>query len=279
MSAPTNVAQCVVELDVHSDAELWMQLNSTLAFQSDGALRHVAPFPPPPLMYNSTACRTNSDFAAHGCEVFRKLSLASPRPLGEFGRWLDFGVGVGRLARMFKGFRGHFVGADIDPLSITWVSENLPWVGAVLTQPRAPLPFANDAFDAVASISVFTHMTENDHEFYLRELQRVTAPGASLFLTVCGERALFRAETEEYIRAMMTISNRELRAARRNFDSKTGFSFSVQQGHLTSSDYQFGNTFISASFIMRRWSRHFRVVALWSGAIHDFQDIVVLERR
>jgi ubiquinone/menaquinone biosynthesis C-methylase UbiE len=267
-----------MNLDVHSDMESWLQLNLSGAFQSDDALQRVATFPPSALMYNSTGCRTNYDFAAHGCEIFRKLSLASPKPLAEFDVWLDFGVGVGRLARMFKGFHGHFVGADIDRLNLHWVAEYLLWVSPVLTQPRAPLPFSDAAFDAVASISVFTHLTEMDHEFYLRELQRVMAPEAYLFLTVCGERALIRAETDEDIREMMAISKKELRAARRRFDSK-GYFFTVQQGHLTSRHYQYGNTFINASYIMRRWSQYLRVVALWPAAIHDFQDIVVLQRR
>jgi hypothetical protein len=41
---------------------------------------------------------------------------------------------------MFKGFHGHFVGADIDRLNLHWVAEHLLWVSPVLTQPRAPLP-------------------------------------------------------------------------------------------------------------------------------------------
>ena len=275
---PREIAEAKI-LDVHSDLDLWLRFNRSVAFESEENLRKVAPFAPPDLMYNSSGCRTNQDFAAHGTDIFAALSRSSPKPLANFDRWLDFGVGVGRLARMFKGFRGRCTGVDIDPHNIGWVSRQLPWVDAVLTQPRKPLPLAAATFNAVASVSVFTHMNEEDCAFYLSELKRVSLPGAYLFLTVCGETALVRAENEENIRAMMAISPNELNEARKRLESGKGFYFGIQNGHLTSRAYAYGNTFIGASYIMRRWINHFKVVSLWAGGIHDFQDIVVLQRR
>jgi ubiquinone/menaquinone biosynthesis C-methylase UbiE len=266
------------ELGVHSDLASWMQLN-IIGATSDEQSRLIAPFPPPFLMFNSTACKTNEEFASHGIEVFTALARASPKPLGSFEKWLDFGVGVGRLARMFLGYRGTYAGVDVDPDAIEWISANLPWLTPVLSQPSQPLPLQDSSFDAVVSISVFTHMSGRDQDFYLAELQRVTQPGAMLFLTVCGERVLSRAENEEQLRDMMVISQRSLRKARKNFDSGEGFFFEAQQGHLTTKHYKYGNTFVNASYIMREWSRFFKVIAIWSGAIHDFQDIVVLLRR
>lgn len=265
--------------DVHSGLDVWLRFNRSAAFESEENLRKVAPFPPSELMYNSSGCTTNQAFAAHGTDIFAALSRSSPKPLANFDRWLDFGVGVGRLARMFKGFRGRYTGVDVDPRNIGWVSQHLPWVDAVQTQPREPLPLAAATFNAVSSVSVFTHMNEEDCAFYLSELKRVCLPGAYLFLTVCGETALVRAENEEKIRAMMAISPNELNKARKRLESGKGFYFGIQNGHLTSRAYAYGNTFIGASYIMRRWSGHFRVVSLWAGGIHNFQDIVVLQRR
>ena len=186
-------------------------------------LRNVAPFPPPDIMHNSSGCKTNQDFAAHGADIFAALSRSSPKPLANFDCWLDFGVGVGRLARMFKGFRGRYIGVDVDPRNIDWISRHLPWVDAVQTEPRRPLPLAAATFNAVSSVSVFTHMNEEDHAFYLSELKRVCLSGAYLFLTVCGETALVRAEKEENIRAMMAVSPNELNKARKRLESRKGF--------------------------------------------------------
>jgi hypothetical protein len=48
---------------------------------------------------------TNSrDFAHHGKDLFLALSKASEKALSSYESILDFGVGSGRLARMFMSF-------------------------------------------------------------------------------------------------------------------------------------------------------------------------------
>jgi SAM-dependent methyltransferase len=154
-------------------------------------------------------------------------------------------VGAGRLARMFKGFSGRYVGVDIDQEMIDWVKPNLPWVEAYRTEPLRRLPFPDGTFDAVVSVSVFTHMNEPDHLFYLDELKRVTVPGARLMLTVCGLRVIERAEQEPAILQMLAMPPDELAQSRDAFDRGNGFRFVRLEGHLTSEAYEYGNTFIS----------------------------------
>ncbi len=180
---------------IKGDLEAWLHLNEIDAFRSVVARDGIAPFPPPNLMHRTSGLRVDSDFAAHGVAILRGIAACSPEPLGDYRNVLDFGVGVGRLARMFKGFDGRYTGVDIDGLNVDWVKENLSWVDAYKTEPRQPLPFPDSTFDSVFSISVFTHMNEPDHIFYLNELRRVTVPGARLFVTVSGDRALQRAES------------------------------------------------------------------------------------
>ncbi|MCI0468424.1 MAG: methyltransferase domain-containing protein, partial [Beijerinckiaceae bacterium] len=172
----------------------WLHLNEVAAFESIRASDWVAPFPPLPLMHRTSGVPNDRSFAAHGCAILRALSAASKRPLSSYQDLLDFGSGSGRLARMFKGFEGHYTGADIDADLVAWVADNLPWVKAIKTEPGKPLPFASGRFDAVVSISVFTHMDEQNQFFFLGELRRVTRAGAALFLTVSGARVLERAE-------------------------------------------------------------------------------------
>ncbi|MGH6868913.1 MAG: methyltransferase domain-containing protein, partial [Methylocella sp.] len=176
-------------------------------------------------------------------------------------------------------FQGRYAGADIDADNVAWIAGNLPWVQAVKTEPGRMLPFADADFDAVAGISVFTHLNERDQFFYLDELRRVTRAGALLFLTVAGERALERAETDSNIATMLAVPEGGLGAARAAFDAGPGFCFLLQHGHLTSSQYEYGVTFISEAYVARNWSRYFEVQDIAHGAVHDFQDIVVLRRR
>ncbi|PZR80455.1 MAG: hypothetical protein DLM68_19610 [Hyphomicrobiales bacterium] len=266
-------------LGIRDSLDPWLRLNEFTAFESVRARDLVAPFPPAALMHRTSGLDNDQLFAAHGVAILRALAAASRKPLPEYRDLLDFGVGAGRLARMFKGFQGRYAGADIDAGNVAWIAGNLPWVQAVKTEPGRMLPFADADFDAVAGISVFTHMNERDQFFYLDELRRVTSAGAMLFLTVSGARVLERAETDPNIAKMLALPEGGLVTARAAFDAGPGFCFLLQHGHLTSSEYEYGVTFISEAYIARNWSRYFEVQDIARGAIHDFQDIVVLRRR
>lgn len=238
----------------------------------------MAPFPPAELMQNTTGLDQNEAFADQGAHFLRILSDASPQPLGTYDAVLDFGIGVGRLARMFKGFSGRYTGVDVDARHVAWVASALDYVEAIATSPHAALPLEDGRFDCIISISVFTHLSEADHLFYLSELARVSRPGATVMLTVHGERALERANTDELIFDLLEIPEPEVEAVREVFPDP-GFRFVLQNGHLTSDEYEYGISFIGRTYIERTWSRYFDVVDVLPGAIHDFQDVVVLTAR
>lgn len=47
----------------------------------------------------------------------------------------------------------------------------------------------------------------------------------------------------------------------------------------SSEHYQYGITFVSEKYVRRHWAKWFHVDAVRHGAIHDFQDIVVLRAK
>lgn len=239
-----------------------------------------APFPPEPLMHRVSGLTSNDDFAQHGRDIFAALEVVSPRPLLDYESILDFGIGSGRLARMFHDFKGSYAGADVDGELVDWVNGALPWVRATATTARKPLPFPDGSFDCVISISVFTHMNEADSEFYLSELHRVTRPGASLMLTVSGKRVVERARWEPRIEHMLAITRHQILAAHSHLaTADDGFYFANHQTHLSTASYDYGETFVSEDYIQREWGKRFDVLRIACGAIHDFQDIAVLCRR
>jgi SAM-dependent methyltransferase len=265
-------------LGIEGDLAAWIDLNEIDPSNSVVARECVAPFPPPDLMHRTSGLSSDAAFAVHGTSILRALAGSIPEPITNSRALLDFGTGVGRLARMFKGFSGRYVGVDIDPDMIDWVNRHLPWVEAHRTEPLRRLPFSDGTFDAVISVSVFTHMNEPAHLFYLDELKRVSIPGARLMLTVCGMRVIERAEREPEVFQMLSIPSDELARARDAFGRGNGFRFVRQEGHLTSKTYEYGITFISPSYIEQRWSKYFEIEQVVPGVIHDFQDIVVLRR-
>jgi SAM-dependent methyltransferase len=256
----------------------WLELNRSCASQRDVLEGKVAPFPPPELMQNVSGLTKPADFASHGVHLLSALVQASPRSLVEYRNILDFGCGCGRLARMFKGFPHRYVGCDIDCRHVDWINQNLEFMTAVLTQPRAALPFKAGEFDCAISISVFTHITEEDHWTYLRELHRITVPGARLFITVHGQRAVDRAGSEPTIFDMLCIPRDDVDRAVSELSAGSYYFILQPTGHLTSESYQYGITFISDPYIRENWSTLFSIEKIIHGGIYDFQDIVVLRR-
>jgi SAM-dependent methyltransferase len=268
-----------LDMGMRMPTEDWLNLNGRLVFERPELFEHVAPFPPPHLMQNVSGLTSQADFASHGVTIYRAVHDASPKPLVEYRSILDFGCGCGRLARLFKGHPGKFTGCDLDARHVDWINAHLQHMVAVQTQPNAALPFSDAAFDAIIGVSVFSHLDEKSQKLYLAELARVSTNNAYLFLTIHGERAMERATKEDRIYKMLEVPEIDLQNAAMGM-REGKHNFIIQKnGHLTSETYRYGITFISSNYINRVWGEFFDVVDIVSGAIHDFQDIVVCRKR
>jgi SAM-dependent methyltransferase len=274
-------------------ADEWAWLNRVGCFENPELREYVSPFPPVDLIQNVSGLVNERDFASHGADFFLGLSAASPKPLWEFRTILDFGCGCGRLARMFKGHPGAITGCDIDSRHVRWIKDNLSYMQAMVTSVHPPLPFVDNQFEAIISISVFTHLNERSHNEFLAELNRICEPNGYLFLTVHGERALRRAVEEPTIRSLIDVDEGRFRKARDEF-SQGKHAFILQYGHLTTRDevgklavadkpitepFEYGITFIPEAYVRKDWGRWFEVVDYRYGALHDFQDLVVMRPR
>lgn len=107
-------------------------------------------------------------------------------------RVLDFGVGWGRLIRLFAHdvAEPRLYGVDVDPEILdvcraTYVPGQL-----AATQPDGPLPFADGFFGLAYAYSVFSHLSADAAQGALRELARVIRPGGQLTFTTQGHRFL-----------------------------------------------------------------------------------------
>jgi len=233
------------------------------------------------------------------------LSSASPRPLTEYRHILDFGCGCGRLARLFKGHPRNVSGCDIDWRQVEWVKENLDYMDVRLSSVNPPLPYADDTFDCIISISIFSHLNEKSQDLFLKELHRISEPGCHLFLTVHGKVALDRSLQENSARDMISVDDALFHKACDEF-SEGKHAFILQHGHLTNlkgnqsvlnrlkkwvgkpmsqpsfasqiitDHYEYGITFIPEEYLRTHWAKWFNVVDYIPGGIGGWQDIVVL---
>ncbi len=123
--------------------------------------------------------------------VFGELIRAAP--YGNDFRVLDFGVGCGRVIRPLHELcqDSHLTdskllwfGSDIDAEAIAWCNSVLKPIGTfVVNDHTPPLPFGDQYFDFIYSISIFTHLPEDMQFMWLSELRRVIRIGSFAVLT------------------------------------------------------------------------------------------------
>jgi SAM-dependent methyltransferase len=187
------------------------------------------------------------------------------REWSTFGDVLDFGCGCGRVLRWLEGRAPacRFHGCDIDAEAIGWCQREIAFARFARNDPRPPLPWGDESFDLVYSVSVFSHLPA-DYQFeWLGELRRVTRPGGLALLTVHGAHA---AETHG------------LGAARLERLGRDGFLYvpSWRLRGVLPSYYQ--TAYHTREYVLAHWGRYFRVLAILPRRLAGLQDLVVLER-
>ena len=153
-------------------------------------LQHMLQFahrmgpPPPKHLQVRVVGSYNGDFIRSGfrtiCPELNTALACVGKSLSEFSRILDFGCGCGRALFALASLapQAELFGSDIDPEAIDWLTANHPDLASYTVSPHLPpLAYADNSFDFVFGISVFTHLPEDMQFQWLEELRRVTEPG------------------------------------------------------------------------------------------------------
>src|SRR5207244_9030240 len=104
--------------------------------------------------------------------------------------------GCGRVMRRWRDLDGVH-GSDTNAEAVAWCRANLPFGRFETNGLAPPLAFADDSFDLVYALSVFTHLTVDLQRAWLGELRRVLRPRGLLLLTTHGRAYLDRLSAEE----------------------------------------------------------------------------------
>jgi SAM-dependent methyltransferase len=193
-------------------------------------------------------------------EAFREVGY----PLERAGRVLDFGCGCGRVLRGFEGLdHGAEVwGCDIDAEAIDWSREHLGHVARFACNPAfPPTEFDRGFFDAVYSVSVFTHLPMELQFAWLTELRRIVRPNGFLILSTLGAHYWQNVIPE----------------VRSEVESR-GFAYYTAARTEGLPDF-YKYAFHSQAYIRSSWSWFFEVVTIKEKFIHGLNDAVVLRRR
>lgn len=228
------------------------------------------PLPPAELRYRVHGSLDSESFYQVGSALsqdIRNLCVTAGQNIESFSSILDFGCGSGRVLRNFKEIpaASRIFGTDIDPEAIEWCRKNFPRVHWSVNGHQPPLPFADNSFDLIYAISVFTHLDEKYQHAWLSELQRVAMHGAIIILSVHGEHVM---------KGLSSAIQSEIRE--KGFLFVEGVTGKLKLDKLP--DF-YQNTFHTQDYVRREWQKYFDVLKFVERGIGNNQDAVLLRKQ
>ena len=185
------------------------------------------------------------------------------QPLRAARTILDFGCGPGRVISSIRDMHptAQLFGSDIDPEAIEWAQANLRDVGEFrVNLPEPPLPFADEQFDLIYAISIFTHLPEEMQWPMLQELRRILKPGGILLTTKLNPAAYDLPE--------------DVKAA----GLRDGYAYWGEADATEGLPGFYRLAYHTRDYVERAWGRYFEVLHVGSHDLNNTQDAVLLRR-
>jgi SAM-dependent methyltransferase len=130
------------------------------------------------------------------------VDLATPFVDLQNATILDWGCGPARVVRHLKELiAGNCAvfGTDYNKKTIHWCKKNIENVVFEENDVNPPTVFDNEKFDLMYGISIFTHLSEENHHLWFSELLRISKKGGVLILTTHGDAFAAKLTDDEKI--------------------------------------------------------------------------------
>ncbi|MBX2815499.1 MAG: class I SAM-dependent methyltransferase [Saprospiraceae bacterium] len=153
--------------------------------------------PPPYMLYEAYKIDYPSYYHQGRKTASWVLELASRHAELAEATILDWGCGPARVTRHLSEFlpQATIHGTDYNADTISWCQAHIPSISFRQNKVQPPTSYKSQQFDMVFGISIFTHLSLENHRAWLQELHRVLCPGGILLLTTHGE--VFRQKLTE----------------------------------------------------------------------------------
>jgi len=226
-------------------------------------LRRLVASPPLPSRAHLRQIQT-TPFLEEYLRVGRAAAAAVNRSFARHGvaagsRVLDFGCGSGRVSRHLAR-QWDLYGCDVDAAAIRWSNANLP--GTFVTNgARPPLPFPDSHFQAVLSVSVFTHLDWDAQRAWAAEMGRLLSGGGVLVISALSERVL------DSYPSLDSSEHRQLLA-------ENGFLFIDGGEHFSSK-----SAVHTAGGLTTIFADEFDLVEHLPAGLDGFQDLAIFRRK
>ncbi len=203
---------------------------------------------------------------------------------------MDFGIGWGRVARLFLNDvrLDHIHGIDVDPEFIELTRELFHSNNFHVCNPFPPSPIQAESMDLVTAYSVFSHLSEDACLNWVAEFARILRPGGyfafttrhSSFFSYLEWAAAQQDKVEGYTRALGSlfpdINDARKRYARGEIVHAT--SQGVSGGGVRNESF-YGETFIPPDYVKVRFAEWFDLAYhSFDGSRYD-QACFVMRRR
>lgn len=148
--------------------------------------------PPPDIIFLTQGHREPDVYlrsVPRGVYKLKQILAEIGIPFEKMRTILDFGCGSGRLIRgLYADDPGREIyGADYNETLINWAKENLPrQIKFIKNEFNPPLPVAEQTFDLVYLVSVFTHLPLENQFKWLAEFKRILKKGGILIISLHG---------------------------------------------------------------------------------------------
>ena len=199
-------------------------------------------------------------------------------------RFLDFGGGCGRVARHLATADGWAATlSDANAEHVGWSAASIPGLATFPCGARPPLDRKAGSFDAALALSVFTHLSSDAYDAWLREMSRVLRPGGILVATLHGTEATARIATTPVLQEYFRLTTSEAREILDEINQPAGFvykRYDQDQLDAAAAGADYGSTFVAVEEAARRAkAAGFDTVEHRPGGLRGWQDLTILRNR
>ena len=212
--------------------------------------------------------QTTLEEAYHFFRLVKRYAVAFGKKFThENYNFLDFGCGWGRFLRFFQKDINpkNIYGVDVDP-NIINTCRDLGFICNLSPiNPTGLLPYKEHFFDCIIAYSVFTHLPENVHQNWLKELSRVSKPGCVIALTLESIRFLdFISSIDETLslsRWHEKLAKFKDKIEKMKLDFNQGkFVYLPTGGGAYRDSNTYGDAAVPLSCIERHWGHDFNII-------------------
>lgn len=147
------------------------------------------PLPPPYMLYESFKLDYQAYFESGLKTAQWIIGQCSTHQQLDHARILDWGCGPARVTRHMAQLLplAQVHGTDYNSSTIKWCSESFDKIDFRINKLNPPTEYPADNFDLIYGISIFTHLSENNHFNWTAELHRILADGGIALITTHGD--------------------------------------------------------------------------------------------